>query len=117
MCVQAVNQLAMAVPNSRTPFARYNITRIIFKFASCASTICTSLPGPNLALLFSRIATTVKFHASKGRESIVVVDDLMAEIMSGDVGGGFIELITNGRHAHTAVWVLTQGIFKSGGAG
>jgi hypothetical protein len=66
-------------------------------------------------VLFARIVATTKQHKDRGLSSIVVVDDMMAEIKSGAVGTSFTELVVNGRHNYTTVWVLTQGIFSSGG--
>ena len=79
--------------------------------------------GRTLALLFDRINATVSEHKRERQmRTIVIVDDLQSDIKRGKLGQSFENLVEVGRHDYATVFVLTlgvltQGVFKAGGAG
>ena len=73
--------------------------------------------GRTLAQLFDRINATVGEHKRERKmRTLVVVDDLQSDIKRGKLGQSFENLVEVGRHDYATVFVLTQGMFKAGGA-
>ena len=74
--------------------------------------------GRTLAQLFDRINATVGEHKRERKmRTLVVVDDLQSDIKRVKLGQSFENLVEVGRHDYATVFVLTQGMFKAGGAG
>ena len=73
---------------------------------------------PNgLKELFNDLVKAVEHHKSKGIMSLIIIDDLYNEIQHGKLGDGLVKMMEAGRHMWTTVWIITQGMFKAGGAG
>ena len=74
--------------------------------------------GRTLAQLFDRINATGNEHKRERQmRTIVTVNDLQSEIKRRKLGQSFENVVEVGRHDYATVFVVTQGVFKAGGAG